>query len=222
MNKRGKAHGCVTILLIFVAVIVLVMCACIELPNIETDSTTKYIPGVRATMTGNTSNMDHSNDPTATTAYVTPRPTRPITLEPGSSMNNPIDITFDNFSELQDGMFVRVTGPVNAYRTSRGRLSIGGNSGYGLCIHIMNDSGDRYYELEADSIGANGFEDELDSHAPADVSYSPSTVGDWQFCGCTATIVGRIESYTYVIDGSYYSGYRFSSRTNIEALDFYY
>ncbi|SEW34393.1 hypothetical protein SAMN05216413_2267 [Ruminococcaceae bacterium KH2T8] len=226
MNRQRS--GCLVVFLIFVAAVILAMCAGVAAPNMDTGNTTKYYVGVRETITGNSSFADHRDDPNATTAsHATARTSHPTSPQPGSSMNNPVDITYDNFSAIQEGQYIRVTGPVNYYSTSEGRFSVGGNSvGYlsrcGLRIRIMNDSGDRYYELEAPSVSANGFEDEFNSHAPADISYAPSNIGGTNYCGCTATIVGCIESYTYQSDGSYYTEYRFSSRSRVEELNFYY
>lgn len=137
------------------------------------------------------------------------------------TMDNPRVITFEDFPYIKAGNIVQISGPVTSYSISDGSLTIGNSdSKYGLWVHIMNSTGDKYYTIEAPYVDANGFEDKLLSHSPADVSMAPNCFG-FEHCGCRATIVGYIESYTAYFDGEYVTLLRFSKQSKITELEFY-
>ena len=201
MNKQGKSHGCLLIVIAFFIIII----GCNFLaklypldPSVSTSCST--VPSSGAT-TSSTIN-DHYD-------Y--------------GSRENPREITYDDVPSLRPDTYVCITGPVSCFSSSTGQFTIGeGDTCYGLRIAVQNDDETRYYEIEAPSINANGYENEFNAHCPYDVYYYPRTENDRRYTGCTATIVGRYESYLAYVDGEYIEFYRLASDSRIVDLRFYY
>lgn len=203
MNNQGKSHGCLLIVLAFIIIVVgnvfLSKIYPMDDSTVSTSHTTKRVVGTTASTTEDDFNYDYG------------------------TRDNPIVITSENVSSLRPNTYVRITGPVCCLSSSTGQFTIGGgNQTYGLWIAIENSDGTICESVEVPSVNANGYEDEFNAHCEFDVRYYPETIGDRRYCGCTATIEGRYESYLAYVDGDYIEFYRLSSGSRIVDLSFYY
>lgn len=142
--------------------------------------------------------------------------------------SSPIIVQYSNLKNIKVGDYVSVTGPVNVYSTSGGKLQIGDNdsgsySHCGIRVLVKNpDKPNTSYEVNADKVNPGNYEDAFKSHAPADFSEEPKTVGKNNYAGCRATITGTVEEVLITDEGGHLYGLELKSDAKVEYLEFFY
>lgn len=148
--------------------------------------------------------------------------------ESGEGKSEPIIVDANNIDNIKVGDYISVTGPAHTLCTRGGKIKVGGNDS-GLYSHcgmeiIVDDpnSSYSYYTIQAYKVNPGDYEETFYSHAPADFSTKPSTVGDYSYSGCRATIIGRVDEILISDESDHFYGLSLGDDSVVEYLELYY